>query len=168
MTSGTPISIEVADVDSQSLPKNTSGTQQSHADTSYSSLPSHSSQLRHHTMDDPEKPGFEPPPSDSSLGQFSFAPATRTTVVTTTTTTTTSFPPLVIKPPRAANDLDAKLYPLASSPTPASLRNIKFSLGGKSVIFNEPEDTAGAVNEVSFKLGPVHRPLVGLSSVFPR
>ncbi|PWY88406.1 cell division control protein Cdc4 [Aspergillus heteromorphus CBS 117.55] len=86
-----------------------------------------------------------------SIGQFSFAPATRTTVVTTTTTTTTSFPPVFIRPPRATRDLDPKLYPLASAPTPTSLRNIRFELGGKSVIFNEPEDTTSTLNELSEK-----------------
>lgn len=87
--------------------------------------------------------------TDGSFGQFSFAPATQTTVVTTTTTTTTTFPPLIIRPPRATKDLDTKLYPLAASPTPEYLRNIRFDLGGKSVQFNEPEDTLSAVNEVS-------------------
>ncbi|KAL1859931.1 SCF ubiquitin ligase complex subunit cdc4 [Paecilomyces lecythidis] len=86
--------------------------------------------------------------SGTSLGQFSFAPATRTTVVTTTTTTTTNFPPLVMKPPRATRDLDPKLYPLASTPTPSSLRNIKFEMAGRSVVFNEPEDTVGTLEEV--------------------
>ena len=84
----------------------------------------------------------------ASVGQFSFAPATRTTVVTTTTTTTTTFPPVLIRPPRAAQDLDPKLYPLASAPTPLSLRNIRFELDGKPVVFHEPEDTAGTLNEV--------------------
>jgi hypothetical protein len=83
-----------------------------------------------------------------SIGQLSFAPATRTTVVTTTTTTTTTFPPLFIKPPRAIRELDPKLYPLASSPTPSALRNIKFDLGGKSVVFKEPDDTAATIDEV--------------------
>ncbi|KAH1911767.1 F-box/WD repeat-containing protein [Aspergillus fumigatus Af293] len=87
--------------------------------------------------------------ANSTIGQFSFAPATRTTVVTTTTTTTTTFPPLVIKSPRATRDLDPKLYPLASSPTPTSLRNIKFELGGKTVVFNEPEDATVAIKEVN-------------------
>ncbi|KAJ9219582.1 hypothetical protein DTO169C6_8043 [Paecilomyces variotii] len=86
--------------------------------------------------------------SGTSLGQFSFAPATRTTVVTTTTTTTTNFPPLVMKPPRATRDLDPKLYPLASTPTPSSLRNIKFEMAGRSVIFKEPEDTLGTLEEL--------------------
>ncbi|RAL03819.1 F-box/WD repeat-containing protein [Aspergillus ibericus CBS 121593] len=84
----------------------------------------------------------------ASIGQFSFAPATRTTVVTTTTTTTTTFPPVFIRPPRAMQDLDPKLYPLASAPTPASLRNIRFELDGRPVVFNEPEDTTGTLNEL--------------------
>ncbi|EAW06930.1 F-box/WD repeat-containing protein [Aspergillus clavatus NRRL 1] len=86
---------------------------------------------------------------NDAVGQFAFAPATRTTVVTTTTTTTTTFPPLIIRPPRATRDLDPKLYPLASSPTPQALKNIKFELGGKSVVFNEPEDSRVALKEVN-------------------
>lgn len=100
-------------------------------------------------MDDQDNnSGLDNVPNTGSVGQFSFAPATRTTVVTTTTTTTTTFPPLFIKPPRATRELDPKLYPLASSPTPSSLRNIKFEIGGHSVVFNEPDDTTSAVNEV--------------------
>ncbi|OJJ49138.1 hypothetical protein ASPZODRAFT_61229 [Penicilliopsis zonata CBS 506.65] len=91
------------------------------------------------------------PSQDVSLGQFSFAPTTRTTVVTTTTTTTTSFPPLVMKAPRATRDWDPKQYPLAFSPTPASLKNIKFNLGGKSVVLNEPEDAVGTLHELNEK-----------------
>lgn len=109
--------------------------------------------------------GFGHEQSDSAIGQFSFAPATRTTVVTTTTTTTTTFPPLLINPPRATRDLDPKLYPLASSPTPSVLRNVKFDLGGQSVVYNEPEDTADAVTEVRarFTSGELSRsPLVSL------
>lgn len=81
-------------------------------------------------------------PTTSALGQFSFAPTTRTTVVTTTTTTTTAFPPLIFRPPLATKDLDTRLYPLAASPTPAALRNLKFNIGDQSIIFNEPDDTA--------------------------
>ncbi|KAL2869855.1 F-box/WD repeat-containing protein [Aspergillus lucknowensis] len=95
--------------------------------------------------------GFNRGTTSGSIGQFSFAPATRTTVVTTTTTTTTTFPPLLIKPPRAAQELDPKLYPLACSPTPSALRNIKFDLGGKSVVFSEPDDTPGTLEEISEK-----------------
>ncbi|KAL3475471.1 WD40-repeat-containing domain protein [Aspergillus californicus] len=92
-----------------------------------------------------------PGAASGSIGQFSFGPATQTTVVTTTTTTTTTFPPLSIKPPRATRELDAKLYPLASSPTPSALRNIKFNIGGKSVVFNEPDDPAATLEEISDK-----------------
>lgn len=84
----------------------------------------------------------------SSLGQFSFAPATRTTIVTTTTTTTTDFPPLILNPPRSARHLDPKQYPLAANPTPVELRRFQFELGGQSVIFNEPDDASAALNEV--------------------
>lgn len=92
------------------------------------------------------------PSSNDAYGQFSFAPATRTTVVTTTTTTTTSFPPLLIKPPRATKDLDTRLYPLASTPTPANLRNLRFKLGDQSIVFNEPNDTTAAFTEVCFSI----------------
>ncbi len=86
--------------------------------------------------------------ADSTLGQFSFAPATQTTVVTTTTTTTTRFPPFVMRAPRRMQDLDPKLYPLASTPTPPSLRNISFNLEGKQTIFREAEDSAVAMQEI--------------------
>ncbi len=45
-------------------------------------------------------------------------------------------------------DLDPKLYPLASTPTPSSLRNISFDLGGKQTIFKEAEDTTVAMEEI--------------------
>lgn len=83
-----------------------------------------------------------------SIGQFSFAPATRTTVVTTTTTTTTNFPPLTLNPPRSSRKPNPKLYPLAACPTPSALRNFQFELDGQSVIFNEPEDTDAALKDV--------------------
>lgn len=88
-------------------------------------------------------------PSNSTIGQFSFAPTTQTTVVTTTTTTTTNFPPFVMPAPQGPQMLDPKLYPLASTPTPESIRDIRFTIGGKSIIFNEPEDTFSALDEVS-------------------
>jgi hypothetical protein len=87
--------------------------------------------------------------SNSTLGQFSFAPATQTTVVTTTTTTTTKFPPFVMRNPRRMQELDPKLYPLAATPTPASLRNICFNLGGKPTLFTEAEDAHLTLKEVS-------------------
>ncbi|KAL2814838.1 WD40-repeat-containing domain protein [Aspergillus cavernicola] len=103
-------------------------------------------------MDDSEpNNSFRHEAASGSIGQLSFAPATRTTVVTTTTTTTTTFPPLFIKPPRAVRELDPKLFPLAASPTPSALRNIKFDIGGESVVFNEPDDTAATLEELTEK-----------------
>lgn len=108
-------------------------------------------------MDEHERDDIGQGPSTSAFGQFSLAPATRTTVVTTTTTTTTSFPPLIIRPPRATKDLDARQYPLAASPTPAALRNLTFKIGDKSVVFNEPEDTTATATEVCLSLSlPSH------------
>lgn len=85
---------------------------------------------------------------DNLLGQFSFAPATQTTVVTTTTTTTTSFPPLMIKAPHHLYELDSKLYPLASTPTPKSIKRFCFDVGGKPTYFNEAENTLEALRGV--------------------
>lgn len=99
-------------------------------------------------MDEHEKDDIGQAPSNSALGQFSFAPTTRTTVVTTTTTTTTAFPPLIFRPPRATKDLDTRQYPLAASPTPAALRNLRFKIGDQSIVFNEPEDTNATATEV--------------------
>ena len=86
--------------------------------------------------------------SDQMLGQLSFAPATQTTVVTTTTTTTTSFPPLVMKAPHYLNDLDSKLYPLASSPTPKSIKRFCFDIGGRPTFFREADDAPATLNDV--------------------
>jgi hypothetical protein len=93
-----------------------------------------------------EYPHFD---SSSTLGQFSFAPATQTTVVTTTTTTTTKFPPFVMRDSRRMQDLDPKLYPLAATPTPASLRSICFQLAGTPTLFTEAEDAHVTLKEVS-------------------
>lgn len=82
------------------------------------------------------------------LGQFSFAPATQTTVVTTTTTTTTNFPPLMMKAPHHLHELDPKLYPLASSPTPKSIKRFCFDVGGRPTYFNEAENTLDALQGV--------------------
>ncbi|PGH33741.1 F-box and WD-40 domain-containing protein CDC4 [[Emmonsia] crescens] len=87
-------------------------------------------------------------PSNSSVGQFSFAPATQTTVITTTTTTTTNFPPLVMKGPGSSKLLDPKVYPLAATPTPDSIRDIHFDLGDSSIIFNESEDSSDAFDKL--------------------
>ena len=87
--------------------------------------------------------------ADDTLGQFSYGPATQTTVVTTTTTTTTKFPPLMLRAPRHLEDLDPKMYPLAASPTPASIRKLHFSIEGKPATFEEAHDTAAFAQEVS-------------------
>ncbi len=84
----------------------------------------------------------------TTLGRFSYAPATQTTVVTTTTTTTTSFPPLLFPKPRHLADLDPKQYPLAASPTPASLKKLTFDLGGIPACFEEAENASESLHEV--------------------
>jgi F-box and WD-40 domain protein CDC4 len=86
--------------------------------------------------------------SDVVLGQLSFAPATQTIVITTTTTTTTNFPPLLMKAPQHLHSLDPKEYPLAASPTPASIRKFRFNIGGRSAIFEEAEDVDHTLNNL--------------------
>lgn len=86
--------------------------------------------------------------SDDVLGQFSFGPATQTTVVTTTTTTTTSFPPLKIKAPSHLHELDPKVYPLASTPTPQSLKRFCFDVNGRPTVFKEAGNAVAAFEEV--------------------
>lgn len=86
--------------------------------------------------------------SDDVLGQFSYAPATQTTVVTTTTTTTTNFPPIMMKAPKHLYDLDPKLYPLASSPTPTSIKKLCFDVDGTPTLFQEADDTLETVEKV--------------------
>ena len=83
------------------------------------------------------------------VGQVSYAPATQTTVVTTTTTTTTAFPPFILKAPRHLYDLDPKLYPLAASPTPQSIKRFRFDSGGIASLFQEAEDSSAKLEEVS-------------------
>ena len=85
---------------------------------------------------------------DDVLGQFSYAPATQTTVVTTTTTTTTNFPPIMMKAPKHLYDLDPKLYPLASSPTPTSIKKLCFDVDGTPTLFQEADDTLETLEKV--------------------
>ncbi len=92
-------------------------------------------------------------PPYTTLGQLSYAPATQTTVVTTTTTTTTAFPPLILKAPRQLSELDPKLYPLASSPTPSSIKRFCFNLGGRPTYFREAENVTETLEKVSSKFG---------------
>ncbi|KAL5118521.1 SCF ubiquitin ligase complex subunit cdc4 [Pleosporales sp. CAS-2024a] len=73
----------------------------------------------------------------ATMGQFSFAPATKTTVVTTTTTTTTTFPPLCVNPPGSLGARDPKEYPLAHVQAPESIRKICFNVGGELACFEE-------------------------------
>lgn len=87
-------------------------------------------------------------PQNVVLGQFSSTPAIQTTVVTTTTTTTTSFPPLLMKAPRHLHTLDPDMYPLAASPTPPSLRKIRFDHNGQTTIFTEAEDAHATHQDV--------------------
>ena len=82
------------------------------------------------------------------LGQFSYAPATQTTTVVTTTTTTTNFPPLRMKAPQHLYDLDPKLYPLAASPTPYSIKKLCFDVDGRPTLFQEADDTLQTLEEV--------------------
>ncbi len=88
--------------------------------------------------------------SGDALGQFSYAPATQTTVVTTTTTTTTKFPPLMVKAPRHLHDLDPKQYPLASTPTPQSIKKLRFDVDGRPTMFQEADDTLDTLEKVSY------------------
>jgi len=87
--------------------------------------------------------------SYSTVGQFSYAPTTQTTVVTTTTTTTTHFPVLRMGPPRNLNELDPKQYPLATLPTPQSLKRFCFDIEGRPTYFREADDPEQAVKDVS-------------------
>ena len=75
----------------------------------------------------------------TTAGQFAFTPATQQTTVVTTTTTTVSLPPFVLKPPRDLQQRDPKQYPLACSPTPASLRRVAFGMGDRSATYNEAD-----------------------------
>lgn len=50
--------------------------------------------------------------------------------------------------PRHAKDLDPKNYPLAGSPTPATLKNIAFSLDGRSVLFREATNVAAELEQI--------------------
>ena len=84
----------------------------------------------------------------TAFGQFAYAPAIETTVVTTTKKTITTFPPFIVRPPRRSGGIDQRQYPLASSQTPAVLKNIRFSINGKPATFREAEDTSVAIQGV--------------------
>lgn len=87
-------------------------------------------------------------PPHSTLAQLSYAPTVQTTVVTTTTTTTTAFPPFVLNAPRNLLLRDPELYPLASTPTPQSLRKLRINVDGRVAHFEEAEDIHRDLQEV--------------------
>lgn len=87
----------------------------------------------------------------ATLGQFSVAPATKTTIVTTTTTTTTTFPPLCVNPPGSLGDRDPKEYPLAHVPAPESIRKIYFDVGGEQACFEEANATSSKMQKVRYE-----------------
>jgi F-box and WD-40 domain protein CDC4 len=86
----------------------------------------------------------------ATLGQFSFAPATKTTVVTTTYTTTTTFPPLCVNAPGSLSLRDPKDYPLAHVQAPESIRKFYFESGGQLACFEEADTASGKMREVRF------------------
>ena len=104
----------------------------------------------HHTYQSPggSEVDQEELGEDGVLAHLSFAPATTTTVVTTTTTTTTTFPPLVLKGSRHLQDLDPREYPLATTPTPPSLKRFCFDVGGRPTIFHEADHAAESYRNV--------------------
>ena len=85
--------------------------------------------------------------SHATIGQFSFAPATRTTVVTTTYTTTTTLAPMRINAKSLA-ERDPKEYPLAHVRAPESIRKIYFDAGGEVGLFEEADDAPRKAQEV--------------------
>jgi F-box and WD-40 domain protein CDC4 len=87
----------------------------------------------------------------TTMGQFSFAPATKTTVVTTTYTTTTTFPPLCVNAPGSLGGRDPKEYPLAHVQAPESIRKIYFEAGGELACFEEADAASNKVQEVCFR-----------------
>lgn len=90
----------------------------------------------------------------ATMGQFSFAPATKTTVVTTTYTTTTTFPPLCVNAPGSLSERDPKDYPLAHVQAPESIRKFYFESGGELACFEEADAASEKVREVRFSLTP--------------
>ncbi|KAH7383236.1 WD repeat-containing protein pop1 [Pyrenochaeta sp. MPI-SDFR-AT-0127] len=83
----------------------------------------------------------------ATMGQFSFAPATKTTVVTTTYTTTTTFPPMCINAPGSLGERDPKEYPLAHTQAPESIRKFYFESGGELACFEEANAASNKVQE---------------------
>jgi F-box and WD-40 domain protein CDC4 len=74
--------------------------------------------------------------------QVELAECVETKTVTTTTTTKRSYPPLIVRPPRSLDTLDAREYPLALKPTPHELTNFSFEIDGKIVHLCEDAPTS--------------------------
>ena len=55
----------------------------------------------------------------------------------------------MMKAPNHLSQLDPKLYPLAASPTPSTLKKLKFNLEGKATLFCEADDTESTLRKVS-------------------
>ncbi|KAF2493325.1 WD repeat-containing protein pop1 [Lophium mytilinum] len=85
--------------------------------------------------------------SYATLGQLSYVPTTHTTVVTTTTTTKIDFPPILLRAPRSLVERDPKIYPLACSPAPESVRRFAFDAGGTQAYFSEADDVQQSLKE---------------------
>lgn len=83
----------------------------------------------------------------ATMGQFSFAPATKTTVVTTTYTTTTTFPPLCVNAPGSLSERDPKDYPLAHVQAPESIRKFYFESGGELACFEEANAASDKIQQ---------------------
>lgn len=85
---------------------------------------------------------------NTTVGQFSLLPATQMTTVTTTTTTTINLEPFILKPPADLADRDPKQFPLAFTPTPASMRRIDLEFGGLQASFQEPDNATHFLQSV--------------------
>jgi len=55
----------------------------------------------------------------------------------------------MMKAPHHLNDLDQKMYPLASSPTPQSIKKLFFDVEGRPTMFQEADDTLEALEKVN-------------------
>lgn len=111
----------------------------------------------------PSDNGGDTPQAQHSVGQFSFAPATKTTVVTTTTTTTTAFPPFIMRAPKHLLDRDPERYPLAATPTPRSIKRFRLDIGGQDALFEEANAAEDLMQNVSL-LGYVLNRLLSCQS----
>ena len=54
----------------------------------------------------------------------------------------------MMRAPKRLHELDPKLYPLAASPTPASIKRFCFDVGGKPTVFREAENASDTLHQV--------------------